>query len=235
MISINVKQKFSKYDVLGMNRFSFLNLTSITELFKNRPNDKTMFYIDGILLVWLLRFVYGVRVERCSFDMGSIAVQVFDICHNDGISICFIGASESEIEIFTKKIRLSYPKLNIVMSRSGYVLEEEFNDVARDIVQCGSQVVVIGMGAGLQERMQNSLYEMGYTGSSFTCGGFIRQESKSTVNYYPRFVNKFNLRAFYRMYMEPHTRKRYLYDYPKNIIKLCVMRLRRNFVVEVVS
>ncbi len=235
MTSINVKRKFTKSDVLGGSRFSFLNLASITEIFNTRPNNKTIFYIDGILLVWLLRIVYCARVERCSFDMGSIAVQVFDICQNEGISICFIGASETEIDFFIKKISLSYPKLNIVMSCSGYIVEDKFNDVARDVIQSGPQVVVIGMGAGLQERMQNCLYEMGYTGSSFTCGGFIRQESAKDANYYPHFVNRFNLRAFYRMYMEPHTRKRYLYDYPKNLLKLCLMRLKRTFVVEVVS
>lgn len=235
MTSINVKRKFNKSDVLGCNRFSFLNLASVTEIFKNRPNNKTIFYIDGILLVWLLRIVYCARVERCSFDMGSIAVQIFDICQTEGISIGFIGASEAEINLFTKKVSLSYPKLNIVMSCSGYIVEDKFNDVAKDIIKSGAQVVVIGMGAGLQEKMQNCLYEMGFTGCSFTCGGFIRQESTRDVDYYPHFVNRFNLRAFYRMYMEPHTRKRYLYDYPKNLLKLCLMRLKKTFVVEVVS
>ena len=30
------------------------------------------------------------------------------------------------------------------------------------------------------------------------------------INYYPKWIDKYNLRFLYRMYKEPHTRMRYL-------------------------
>lgn len=35
-------------------------------------------------------------------------------------------------------------------------------------------------------------------GIAFTCGGFLHQTSHK-INYYPNWVNKLNLRAFYRL------------------------------------
>lgn len=50
----------------------------------------------------------------------------------------------------------------------------------------------------------------GYHGIGFTCGEFIHQLAMNKINYYPAWINKYNLRFLYRMYKEPHTRKRYL-------------------------
>ena len=54
------------------------------------------------------------------------------------------------------------------------------------------------------------LAKAGYQGISFTCGGFIHQTSKNEIDYYPAWVDKTNLRFVYRMWKEPHTRKRFL-------------------------
>ena len=50
----------------------------------------------------------------------------------------------------------------------------------------------------------------GYQGVGFTCGGFIHQTSQNEIDYYPAWVDKTNLRFVYRMWKEPHTRKRYM-------------------------
>lgn len=52
--------------------------------------------------------------------------------------------------------------------------------------------------------------EAGFKGIGFTCGGFIHQTAKNEIDYYPAWVNRMNVRFIYRMYKEPHTRKRYL-------------------------
>ncbi|MDV3112793.1 glycosyltransferase, partial [Segatella copri] len=36
------------------------------------------------------------------------------------------------------------------------------------------------------------------------------QTSKNEIDYYPAWVDKTNLRFIYRMWKEPHTRKRYV-------------------------
>jgi N-acetylglucosaminyldiphosphoundecaprenol N-acetyl-beta-D-mannosaminyltransferase len=55
----------------------------------------------------------------------------------------------------------------------------------------------------------------------------------ATRNYYPAVINRLHLRAFYRMYREPHTIKRYLIDYPGNFLQLLAMILQRKVAISV--
>ena len=66
------------------------------------------------------------------------------------------------------------------------------------------------MGALMQEKFLLKVKDAGYQGIGFTCGGFIHQTSKNEIDYYPAWVDKTNLCFLYRMWKEPHTRKRYL-------------------------
>ena len=73
------------------------------------------------------------------------------------------------------------------------------------------------MGTPLQEQFLLSLQASGWSGKGYTCGGFLHQTA-SQINYYPYWINRLGLRAFYRMYDEPKLVKRYFIDYPKAIV-----------------
>ena len=62
----------------------------------------------------------------------------------------------------------------------------------------------------MQEKFLLKVKNAGYLGIGFTCGGFIHQTSRNEIDYYPTWVDKTNLRFVYRMWKEPHTRKRYV-------------------------
>ena len=68
----------------------------------------------------------------------------------------------------------------------------------------------IGMGILMQEKFLLKVKDMRFQGVGFTCGGFIHQTAKNEIDYYPAWADRLNLRFIYRMYKEPHTRKRYL-------------------------
>ena len=53
----------------------------------------------------------------------------------------------------------------------------------------------------MQEQFALDLKSRGYNGIVFTCGGFLHQ-SANDINYYPEWINKYNLRAFYRIVKE---------------------------------
>jgi N-acetylglucosaminyldiphosphoundecaprenol N-acetyl-beta-D-mannosaminyltransferase len=55
----------------------------------------------------------------------------------------------------------------------------------------------------------------------------------ATCQYYPEVINRLHLRAFYRMYREPHTIKRYLVDYPGNFLQLLAMLVRHKVTIRV--
>jgi UDP-N-acetyl-D-mannosaminuronic acid transferase (WecB/TagA/CpsF family) len=89
------------------------------------------------------------------------------------------------------------------------------------------------LGAGLQEQFEQDALRAGFRGVAFTCGGFIRQEALATRTYYPALINRLHMRAFYRMYREPHTIKRYLIDYPNNFVHLLALIASRKVAISV--
>ena len=72
------------------------------------------------------------------------------------------------------------------------------------------------MGTPLQEQFLIDLQKSGWVGKGYTCGGFLHQTANG-IQYYPKWINRLGLRAFYRMYDEPQLIKRYFIDYPQAI------------------
>ena len=90
--------------------------------------------------------------------------------------------------------------MKIAGYRNGYFIDNDDRKKAiADIIKSKSDFAIIGMGSPLQEQFALDLKNAGYKGIVFTCGGFLHQ-SASDINYYP--VNKYNLRAFYRLFHE---------------------------------
>ena len=75
------------------------------------------------------------------------------------------------------------------------------------VLKLNPDIVVCGMGTPTQELFLADLVKMGWEGNGFTCGGFFHQ-TKSEINYYPNFIDRFHLRYFYRLYKEPYLIKR---------------------------
>jgi UDP-N-acetyl-D-mannosaminuronic acid transferase (WecB/TagA/CpsF family) len=113
-----------------------------------------------------------------------------------------------------------YEDGNIPVSDWPYVISK--------IINSNADTVVVGLGGGLQEAFAVALEAAGFSGSLFTCGGFIRQGSNTPdLRYYPRVVNQLHFRAVYRFIYEPHTRRRYLLEYPANLVKLLLFYVLR--------
>lgn len=159
-------------------------------------------FIDGIYMCIWLKLLYGLKVPRKSFDMTSIARDLFEKLSISGESIFFIGAKSEQIKKSIENIKVNYPKLNILGYRNGYFNSvEERDKVINDIITCNPHFVVVGMGTPLQEQFAIDLKAKGYDGIIFTCGGFLHQTANG-IDYYPNWVNKYNLRGFYRQYKE---------------------------------
>ncbi|MDE6080855.1 MAG: WecB/TagA/CpsF family glycosyltransferase, partial [Muribaculaceae bacterium] len=160
-------------------------------------------FVDGISMCWLIRLLWGVKITRLSFDMSGMAIDLFDrLNNNHSESIFFIGSKQESIEQAVTQFKSAYPKMNVIGFRNGYFKDgKERADSIRHIISADPTFVVVGMGSPLQERYAIDLKEAGYNGTVFTCGGFFHQ-STNNINYYPEWINKYNLRAFYRLFRE---------------------------------
>ena len=191
--------------------YTFLNPVSYLLALEN----KELFgYFDGIfadgsILVAAIRLLYGKRITRRSFDMTSIVPKLFDYVIENDKTVYIVASKQEAVEKAVEIIKKCYPAVKIVGYRNGYFSsEEEMRMEIEHIVKLNPDFLIVGMGVLIQEIFLFKVKKKGYLGVGFTCGGFIHQTSKNEIIYYPRWVNKMNMRFLYRIDKEKHTRKR---------------------------
>ncbi len=193
--------------------YTYLNPVSYLAAIDNKEQFGKMdgIFADGGLLVKAIKMVYGKQVTRRSFDMTSMAPELFTYAAEHGKTVYIVASKQEQVEKAVEIFRERYPKVRFAGYRNGYFASEvDMDKEAKHICEVKSDFLIVGMGALMQEKFLLKVKEAGFQGIGFTCGGFIHQTSKNEIDYYPAWVDKTNLRFVYRMWKEPHTRKRYL-------------------------
>lgn len=196
----------------GKGIYTFLNPVSYLDALKHKELFTSFdgIFADGGLLVKAIKIAYGAIVKRRSFDMTSLAPIVFSYAAKAGKSVAIVATKQEMVEKAVANLKKSFKGLNICYYRNGYFNGKQEMDVeAKKIVSLHPDILIVGMGIIKQEQFLLKVRDAGYQGIGFTCGGFIHQTAQDKAEYYPDWVDKHGLRFFYRMYKEPHTRKRY--------------------------
>lgn len=193
--------------------YTFLNPVSYLTALEN----KTLFeqfdgiFADGSILVAAIKVLYGETITRRSFDMTSLALELFKYAEDNKKTIYIVASKQEQVEKAISIFKERYPNLLFSGYRNGYFSSENEIDVeAVHITELNPDFLIVGMGVLMQEKFLQKVKSKGFQGIGFTCGGFIHQTSKNEIEYYPTWADKLNLRFVYRMYKEKHTRKRYL-------------------------
>lgn len=193
-----------------LNPYSYLQLRKHPELLKEMDS----IFIDGEWLCKFLRWFKVANPKRKSFDMTSIAPMVFDDAEKSRLKIAIIGSNSLEIESAKSNLKSKWSKLELVYTRNGYFYsEQEKIDVIEQINEKNPNLVIVGMGAVLQEEFLVMLKKSKWRGLGYTCGGFFHQTS-TTLQYYPKIFDQLNIRWVYRLMKEPKLIKRYFLMYP---------------------
>lgn len=205
--------------------YTFLNPVSYLTALK----EKSLFekfdgiFADGSGLVYAILALYFHKVTRRSFDMVGIAPMLFSYADDMKKTVYFIGSNEQEIEKAVNIFHAHYPNMNIAGFRNGFFnSEEEIEAEIQKVVDVQPDFLIVSMGIKKQEEMLVRMRDAGFNGVGFTCGGFIRQTSMNKIDYYPAWVDRWNLRFVYRMIKEKHTRSRYMtaaFKFPIRFLK----------------
>ena len=193
--------------------YTFLNPVSYLDAI----NNKNVFaefdgiYVDGSILAAFMRMLYRVKIKRYSFDMTSVAPILFEYAEKQRKALYIVASKQDRLEKALAIIKQTYPNLIIVGARNGYFSSnEEMNKEILKICSIAPDFLIVGMGVIRQEEFLLKAKKCGFAGIGFTCGGFIHQLANEGLTYYPKWINKLNLRFMYRAYKEKHTRKRYM-------------------------
>lgn len=196
----------------GSRIYTFLNPVSYLDALENKEivSQYDGIFVDGSLLVAAIRLFYGIKVSRFSFDMTSLAPKLLNYAAENGKSVYIVASKQEQVKKAVEIFRDRYKGVNIIGYRNGYFTNEKEQDVeAKHIVEVAPDFLIVGMGAIAQEKFLLKVKENGFQGIGFTCGGFIHQTARGEADYYPAWVDRMNIRFLYRMWKEPHTRKRY--------------------------
>jgi N-acetylglucosaminyldiphosphoundecaprenol N-acetyl-beta-D-mannosaminyltransferase len=174
---------------------------------------------DGVGMCLAVRLLHGRRALRISFDNSSLAPAVFKMAAARKQTVALIGARPGIAEQARIQLEKTFPQLNVVATMSGF---GELNHSIQQLIELSPNIIVCGMGVGLQERLLLSLRELGWNGWGFTCGGFLDQLAQG-YRYYPRWIDSMNLRWLYRLYREP---RRLWYRYSIEYSYFGIMLLR---------
>lgn len=211
MSKINLNSDIELSKLLGKN-VSFVNPFSYLIVRKDWSRDFIdNWYSDGIIFC-ILSFFMGRKIKRYSFDNTSLAPIVFEFCRRNNLKIAVVGSTDANNKNFCDLIRKKY-SLDIVYEKSGFFADAEREISLKYLFEIQADIVVVGMGTPFQEQYLADLRKLGWSGTGFTCGGFIHQQSIER-DYYPAWVNRLQLRFLYRFIYEKHTRYRYLFVYP---------------------
>lgn len=202
-----------------VNPYSMLILKDMQEVVAEIDN----WYVDGISLVNKINSKYGKKIERASFDETSLAPLIFKFVIENKLRLAIIGTEKDIIDKAAENISIKHG-VTISYYRNGYFLTNKDREECLDyLVSSNIDVVVCGMGTPLQEQFLIDLKNRNWNGYGYTCGGYLHQMARS-IDYYPPFFNRFNLRWLYRIYDEPNLIKRYIIDYPSFFFKFSKLK-----------
>lgn len=211
---------------------TFLNPVSYLDAVKNVHtfDEFDVIFADGSILVSMIRLVNRKSLTRRSFDMTSMAKEVFNYASSHGKTVYLLGTTEENLEKTVARISEDFPAMNILGFRNGFFSsEKEKLEAIAQINQLNPDILIVGMGIVKQETFLLKAKENGFSGAGFSCGGFLHQYAINGKRYYPEWIDRCNLRFLYRMYKEPYTIKRYakaFFVFPVVFVK-CHIRRRK--------
>lgn len=171
---------------------------------------------DGMGPLKLNKLFGHPKSVRLSFDLSTMAGPVFRDMMEHGESLYVLGAKPGEVEKSVETIKQNFEGIRIAGFHHGYIKDCK-DTIVQEIKESGAKVVIIGMGAPMQDEMAVLLKRAGFVGSVYTCGGFIHQTQNTMVSF-PTWTNKLGLRWLYRIFTQKGMFTRLIQTYPKFVL-----------------
>ena len=164
---------------------------------------------DGQAIVWAASFLgKPLPVRVAGIDLMENLVQK---SFEKGYKCFFFGAKENIVSKVVEKYSKLYSKNIIAGYRSGFFNSNEEQDIVKEIIRSGANILFVAMSSPKKEIFLNKFklqlkyinFIMGVGGSFDVISGDIKRA--------PVFMQKIGLEWFYRFFQEPRRMwKRYL-------------------------
>lgn len=182
-----------------------VNSASVNELIKNEEyrraiNNANLVNIDGISVVWALRFLGHKIPERVATP--DLADDILTIAEKEGFSVFLFGAQETIILSCKKKLQEALPKLKIAGYRNGYYQAGDESLIVDMINKAKPDILLIGMPSPKKELFFEKYGHKLTAKYILGVGGYFDIIS-GVVNRAPKWVQNIGMEWFFRFIQEP--------------------------------
>lgn len=202
MRKVEFKQD-SNYNKPGV--YTFLSTLNFRKFYESNNSNKISIIPDGITMISLLFIKHRRVFKKNNFDLSGLAPEIISSKKNN---IYFFGGNKHEIETFKYHMFKLFKSINEKNSffYNGFDELKKINKIKFQ----KNDIIILSIGCPLQERIGSNIFLKNNFIRVFTSGAFISQTAKSSKKgvYYPKLIEKLNLRFIYRALKEKGHYKR---------------------------
>jgi N-acetylglucosaminyldiphosphoundecaprenol N-acetyl-beta-D-mannosaminyltransferase len=154
---------------------------------------------DGVGIVWGARML-GSRIEN-RIPGIEFSGALLDLAERKGYTVYFLGARSDVVQRAASNIMERHPGLHIAGFHSGYFDEAEEARMIRQIRKAHVDILLVGMGGGIQEKWIWNHRDMGIPLAIGVGGTFDVWSGQ--VRRAPRIVQKTGTEWLYRLVVQP--------------------------------
>lgn len=182
-----------------------VNAASINELINNKElikafNNSDLINIDGMSMVWALRFLGYHVPERVACP--DLAEDILELAERENYRVFLFGAEEKSLLLAIKNLNTKFPQLSISGYRNGYYQSEDENLIVELINNAMPDILFLGMPSPRKELFMEKYKDRLKVKFSFGVGGFFDILSGKTKRA-PYWMQNSGLEWMYRFAQEP--------------------------------
>lgn len=199
---LNDKKTF----IVTANPETFMKAKENSDFDQILKNKNTTIVADGIGIVKAAKFLDINIKER--IPGVEISYGILEHANRYGKSLYLFGASKEVIGLTVKKIKQSYPNVNILGYSDGYIYDKDL--VFENIKKLYPDIILVALGVPTQELLIGKHIDDFSKGIFIGVGGTFDVMS-GTVKRAPQIFQKLNLEWLYRIAGDKKRMKRF-YD-----------------------
>lgn len=177
----------------------YYNLLCKEHKYKQALNDSNLLLNDGIGISLGLK-IKGIK-EKENMNGTDFIPKVLELASHNRKKIFCLGAREEVIREVPKKLKKKYTNIDIAGVSNGYFTEKD--RIIEKINNSGAEILIVGMGAPLQELWVNENKNKFKNIKIIIAGGAIFDFISEKVTRAPKIMRKLRLEWLYRLYLEP--------------------------------
>ncbi len=204
-------------DANQKSRYAFVNADCLNISVKNIPYRETLsrmtaVFADGIGLQMGAR-ILGVNLKG-NVNGTDLLPRLCTRCLENDYSIYLLGGKPGVSEDAAKELRKCFPNLRIVGTQHGYFGSQELPDIIRSINESKADILLVGLGAPIQEGFIENNFNNFSSLVQIGVGGLFDFHT-SRISRAPRWVQDIGMEWVWRLKQEPmRLWKRYLIGNP---------------------